>query len=55
MPDVNSSQDSANRDESVQAQDQQGAERQDFLREIVQQDLDSGRVKGVEEIGRAHV
>ena len=46
MPDVNSTRDSADRDESLQAQHQQ-AERQDFLREIVQQDLASGRVKGV--------
>ncbi len=45
MPDDKCSQDSATRDESLQGQDQQGQEKTDFLREIVQQDLASGRVE----------
>jgi glutaminyl-tRNA synthetase len=47
MPDETISQDSATRDESLPGQDQQGHEKTDFLREIVQQDLASGRVKSV--------
>ncbi len=47
MPDDKRSQDSATRDESLQSQDQQAQEKTDFLREIVQQDLASGRVESV--------
>jgi glutaminyl-tRNA synthetase len=47
MPDDTRSQDSATRDESLQSQDQQAQEKTDFLREIVQQDLASGRVESV--------
>jgi glutaminyl-tRNA synthetase len=47
MPDENRSQDSATSRESLQAQDQQAQEKTDFLREIVQQDLASGRVQTV--------
>ena len=47
MPDDKRSQDSATRDESLQGQDQRDQEKTDFLREIVQQDLASGRVESV--------
>jgi glutaminyl-tRNA synthetase len=52
MPDDKRSQEAATRDQSLQpqgqqGQEQQGQERTDFLREIVQQDLASGRVKTV--------
>ncbi len=47
MPDERRPEDSATRDESLQAQDQQGQEKTDFLRAIVQQDLASGRVRQV--------
>ena len=47
MPDDTRSQDSANRDGQLGGQDQQGQEKTDFLREIVQQDLASGRVESV--------
>ncbi len=44
MPDLNARQNSANQEQPVPALDQPAGERQDFLREIVQQDLASGRV-----------
>ncbi len=47
MPDLNVRQDSAAQEQPGQAPDQPGAERQDFLREIVQQDLASGRIAEV--------
>ncbi len=47
MPDLNARQDSAAQEQPGQAPDQPGAERQDFLRELVQQDLASGRIAEV--------
>ena len=47
MPDLNVPQGSADQEQPVPAQDQPAGERQDFLREIVQQDLASGRIAEV--------
>jgi glutaminyl-tRNA synthetase len=47
MPDINVGQGSVDQEPPVQAQDRSAAERQDFLREIVQHDLASGRISEV--------